>query len=153
VYSATIDPVVVGRDFGKPSSALIAVPMGHRTGVFAMDVDAAPPHAHDGIAAWQALEANYGVTPTRIHRTASGGLHLLFCWPPERDIGCAVKGLPKGIECKGEGGSIIFPPSEHSGGKYSVASDVDPAYLTRSRQKSECCNSGKSRCVSQPPLK
>ena len=51
MYSATIDPVVVGRDFGKPSSALIAVPMGHRTGVFAMDVDAAPPRAHDGIAA------------------------------------------------------------------------------------------------------
>jgi hypothetical protein len=128
VYSATTDPVVVGRDFGQHSNALIAVPMGRRTGVFAIDVDAAPPHAHDGIAAWRALEANYGVTQTRIHRTASGGLHLLFCWPPERQIGCAVKGLPKGIECKGEGGSIIFPPSERSAGKYSVVSDVDPAH-------------------------
>ena len=99
--------------------------MRPETGVFAMDVDAAPPHAHDSIAARQALEANYGVTPTRIHRTASGGSHLLFCWPPERG-GSRLRreGPSEGIECKGEGGSIIFPPSEHSGGKYSVASGV-----------------------------
>jgi hypothetical protein len=128
VYSATIDPAVVARDFSQHSNALIGVPMGRRTGMFAIDVDASPPHAHDGIAAWQALESKYGVTPTRIHRTASGGLHLLFCLPPERHIGCGVKGLPKGIECKGDGGSIIFPPSERSGGKYSVVSDVDPAH-------------------------
>jgi Bifunctional DNA primase/polymerase, N-terminal len=51
VYSATIDLAVVGRDFGQHSNALIAVPMGRRTGVFAIDVDASPPHAHDGVAA------------------------------------------------------------------------------------------------------
>jgi Bifunctional DNA primase/polymerase, N-terminal len=129
VYSATTDPVVVGRDFGQHSNALIAVPMGRRTGVFAIDVDAAPPHAHDGVAAWQALEAKYGVTPTRIHRTASGGLHLLFCWPPGRHIGCAVKGLPKGIECKGEGGAIIFPPSERSGGNIASSATLIPLLL------------------------
>jgi hypothetical protein len=66
VYSATIDLGVVGRDFSQHSNALIAVPMGRRTGVFAIDIDASPPHAHDGVAAWQALEANHGVTPTRI---------------------------------------------------------------------------------------
>jgi hypothetical protein len=127
VYSATIDPAVVGRDFHQHSNALIAVPMGRRTGMFAIDVDASPPHAHDGVAAWQALEAKHGVTPTRIHMTSSGGLHLLFRWPPERPVGCTVNGLPKGVECKGEGGSIIFPPSERGGGKYWVVSDVEPA--------------------------
>ena len=127
VYSATIDPAVVARDFCQHPNALIAVPMGRRTAMFAIDVDASPPHAHDGIAAWRALEAKHGVTPTRIHSTASGGLHLLFCWPPERPVGCTVKGLPKGVECKGEGGSIIFPPSERGGVKYCVVSDVKPA--------------------------
>jgi Bifunctional DNA primase/polymerase, N-terminal len=128
VYSATIDPAVVGRDFGQNSNALIAVPMGRRTGVFAIDVDASPPHAHDGVAAWQALEGKHGATPTRIHLTSTGGLHLLFLWPQERPVGCAVKGLPKGVECKGECGSIIFPPSERGDGKYSVVSDIDPAH-------------------------
>ena len=128
VYSATIDLAVVGRDFSHHSNALIAVPMGRRTGVFAIDVDASPPHAHDGVAAWQALEVKHGVTPTRIHTTSSGGLHLLFRWPPERPVGCTFKGLPKGVECKGEGGAIVFPPSARDGKRYDVVSDVDPAH-------------------------
>jgi Bifunctional DNA primase/polymerase, N-terminal len=64
----------------------------------------------------------------RASRTASGGLHLLFCWPPERPVGCAVKGLPKGVECKGEGGAIVFPPSARDGKRYEVVSDIDPAH-------------------------
>jgi hypothetical protein len=127
VYSATTDVTVVERDFRRRPDALIAVPMGRRTGVFAIDIDASPPHAHDGVAAWRSLEDAHGALLTRTHRTASGGLHLLFRWPPERPVGCRVKGLPRGIEVKGEGGSIIFPPSERGGSKYSVVSDIEPA--------------------------
>ncbi len=128
VYSATTDLAVVEREFRRDIEPLIAVPMGRRTGVFAIDVDASPPHAHDGVAAWQALEAKHGVTPTRVHMTSSGGLHLLFRWPPERPVGCTVKGLPKGVECKGEGGAIVFPPSARDGKRYDVVSDIDPAH-------------------------
>jgi hypothetical protein len=128
VYSATTDVAVVEQEFRREIEPLIAVPMGRRTGVLAIDVDASPPHAHDGVAAWQALEANHGATPTRIHRTASGGLHLIFRWPPERPVGCALKGLPKGVECKGEGGAIVFPPSARDGKRYDVVSDIDPAH-------------------------
>jgi hypothetical protein len=127
VYGATTDLAVVDHEFRGDTEPLIAVPMGRRTGVFAIDVDASPPHAHDGIAAWRALEAKHGVTPTRIHVTASGGLHLVFVWPLERPIGCPIKGLPKGVECKGEGGAIVFPPSARDGKKYQVVSDVEPA--------------------------
>ena len=42
VYNATTDQAVVGRDLSRHSNALIAVPMGRRTGVFAIDVDASP---------------------------------------------------------------------------------------------------------------
>jgi hypothetical protein len=130
VYSATTDLAVVEREFRRDIEPLIAVPMGRRTGVFAIDVDASPPHAHDGVSAWQALEAKHGVTPTRVHMTSSGGLHLLFRWPPERPVGCTVKGLPKGVECKGkgEGGGIVFPPSARDGKRYDVVSDIDPAH-------------------------
>jgi hypothetical protein len=127
VYSATTDLNVVQHDFSQHPNALIGVPMGRRTGVFAIDVDASPPHAHDGIGVWHALETQHGVTPTRIHRTPSGGLHLLFRYPPNRSIGCPFKGLPKGIECKGEGGAIIFPPSARGGKRYEVVRDIAPA--------------------------
>jgi Bifunctional DNA primase/polymerase, N-terminal len=127
VYSATTDLAIVEREFRRHAESLISVPMGRRTGVFAIDVDACPPHAHDGIAAWRVLGDQHGVLPTRVHMTPSGGLHLLFLWPRGRPVGCPIKGLPKGVECKGEGGAIVFPPSARGGKKYGVINDVEPA--------------------------
>jgi hypothetical protein len=127
VYSATIDVDEIDRLWKRHPDALIAVPMGRRTGLFAIDADAKPPHAHDGIRSWRELEAERGATPTRTHLTASGGLHLIYRWPADRPIGCPVKGLPAGVECKGEGGGIVFPPSQRGGKPYMVVSDVLPA--------------------------
>jgi hypothetical protein len=127
VYSATIDVKEIDRSWNRYPDALIAVPMGRRTGVFAIDADAKPPHAHDGVRAFRALEAERGATPTRTHLTASGGLHLIYRWPADRPIGCPVKGLPEGVECKGEGGGIVFPPSQRGGKPYMVVTDVLPA--------------------------
>jgi hypothetical protein len=129
VYSATTDLKQIARWWRTKPDALIAVPMGRRTGVFAIDADAKPPHAHDGIRAWRALVAERGGTPTltRTHLTASGGLHLIYRWHSDRPIGCPVKGLPEGIECKGEGGAIVFPPSQRGGKPYRVDGDVVPA--------------------------
>jgi hypothetical protein len=127
VYSATIDPKHIDRMWKLHPDALIAVPMGRRTGVFAMDADAKPPHACDGIGAWRALAAERGATATRTHLTASGGLHLIYRLKAGRPIGCPVKGLPEGVECKGEGGSIVFPPSRRDGKPYLVGDDRAPA--------------------------
>jgi hypothetical protein len=127
VYSATTDLDEIARWWRWKPEALIAVHMGRRMGVFAIDIDASPPHAHDGIGAWRALEAKHGATPTRVHMTPSGGEHWIYRWPPGRPIGCPIKGLPKGVECKGEGGAIVFPPSERDGKPYVVVSDVEPA--------------------------
>ena len=64
-YSATTDLADVERSFRRRPEALIAVPMGRRTGLFAIDVDASPPHAHDGVAAVRALEDKHGALVTR----------------------------------------------------------------------------------------
>jgi hypothetical protein len=129
VYSATTDLDEIARWWRWKPEALVAVPMGRRTGLFAIDVDASPPHAHDGVAAWRALTAGSGAppTPTRIHLTASGGQHFIYRWRTDRPIGCPVNGLPQGIECKGEGGAIVFPPSRREGKPYLVVDDRAPA--------------------------
>ena len=129
VYGATTDPSKIGRLWKRHPNALIAVPMGRRTGVFAIDVDASPPHAYDGVAAWRALAAGSGAppTPTRIHLTASGGQHFIYRWRTDRPIGCPVSGLPQGVECKGEGGAIVFPPSRREGKPYLIVDDRAPA--------------------------
>jgi hypothetical protein len=129
VYGATIDMEEIARWWKRHPDALVAVPMGRRTGMFAIDADAKPPHAHDGVGAWLALVAERGVTATvtRIHVTASDGAHFIYRWPPDRPIGCPMKGLPEGVECKGEGGAIVFPPSERGGNRYGVVRDFEPA--------------------------
>jgi hypothetical protein len=128
VYDATIDTEEIARWWKRHPDALIAVPMGRRTGMFAIDADAKPPHAHDGVGAWLALAAERGDRSvlTRIHVTASGGVHFIFRWRPDRPMGCPMKGLPEGVECKGEGGAIVFPPSKPGDNKYAVVRDVEP---------------------------
>jgi hypothetical protein len=64
VYSATTDLEQIARWWRRKTEAQIAVPMGRRTGVLAIDADAKPPHAYDGIGAWRALEAEHGTAPT-----------------------------------------------------------------------------------------
>jgi hypothetical protein len=51
-------------------------------------------------------------------------LHLLYRWQPGRPIDCPIKGLPQGVECKGEGGAVIFPPSARGGSHYRVVAEV-----------------------------
>lgn len=70
-----------------------------------------------------------GALITRIHRTGSGGLHLIFAigadgWMPERN---SVSRLGRGLDVRTEGGQIVLPPSVSGKGAYSVVLDRAPA--------------------------
>jgi hypothetical protein len=72
------------------------VPMGPRSGVWAVDVDTNQDHTADGIAAWQALLAEHGDINSRTHITASDGLHVLLIYPEDEHIGCSRGSIPNG---------------------------------------------------------
>lgn len=145
-YKATIDPLIIRDWWQKNPEALIGLPMGERTGVFAIDVDTAEDHA-DGVAAWNKIVAQHErsrrvkeprrggghhyvrIIPaftTREHRSATGGPHIIFKWHAEQAIGCSNGALPDGISVKGQGGYIVAPPSRRKGRAYSVYRDIDP---------------------------
>jgi len=131
VYGATIDPIVITSWWTRWPLALIGVPQGRRTGTWALDVDAKEAHSGDGLGAWEKLEREHSPYETRIHITGTGGLHRIHRWNDDRPIGCPVKSVPQGMEVKGEGGYIIFPPSpyvrEGQTVRYRVSTDCDPA--------------------------
>jgi len=106
---------------------LIGVPMGHRIGTWALDVDSKEGHDVDGIVAWKALQAEHGAVKTRGHCTASNGLHEFFEWTAANPIGCSTGSLPPGIETKAEGGYVVAPPSRRKGKAYVVSRDSKPA--------------------------
>ncbi|MBB3972519.1 VapE domain-containing protein [Hansschlegelia beijingensis] len=125
---ATTDESVIRNWWGKWPAAMIGVPTGPATGVWALDPDKPKSADHpDGFAAWESLSrARGGVPPTHTHETPGGGLHLLFAWDPERPVTTSSGDLPDGIDVRGKGGYIIVPPSRTFDGKeYRVAESLD----------------------------
>jgi hypothetical protein len=123
---ATCDPVQI-RKWWKRREHLIGVPMGPRSGVWCVDIDTkAGGHHDDGMAVWNALQAEHGPVKTRQHVTASGGLHEIFVWRDDHPITSRRGDVPHGIDVKGDGGYIIAPPGRRKGRHYTVTEDIAP---------------------------
>ncbi|MBV9201236.1 MAG: bifunctional DNA primase/polymerase [Alphaproteobacteria bacterium] len=99
---------------------LIGVPTGKASGLFVLDIDP------DGID-WLDMVCRGGrLNVTRVHRTRRGGFHLVYRLPKEPLPNSAGK-LARGIDTRGEGGYVIWPPSEG----YEVVEDSPVAALPR----------------------
>jgi hypothetical protein len=130
VYHATVNPDQIKQWWTRWPIALIGVPGGRRTGMWFLDADSKEGHGEDGLGAWWDLEAQHSSAQTRAHLTGSKGLHFIFQWNTNRFVGCPVSVVPKGIEIKGEGGYVIFPPSPYEWNgqtvRYSISDDCYP---------------------------
>lgn len=119
LHDASQDRDTVNEMFARPKAALIGVPTGRRSGVFAVDID-----VRDGAKGGEWLAANeYRLPQTRRHRTQSGGTHLLFAMPAGRAIRNSAGKLADNVDVRGDGGYIIYPPSTG----YSVSDPAAPA--------------------------
>lgn len=122
-YAASTDPVVV-KDLwrGKPN-ALVSMPCGAASGIDVLDIDP----KNDGMNWWKLHR--YGIPDTRIHRTRSGGLHILFQADPRMRNSQSIIGA--GVDTRGEGGYIVWWPG-HGCEVISTAPIVPwPAWLLK----------------------
>lgn len=106
-HDAETDPTKIRKlfEFFGPSAKYIGGAMGH-DGLIAVDFDIykAEGEAKQCLEEW----TNDGLLPaTRVHKTKSGGLHMLY--HTKNPLDCKPA---KGIEVKGPGGYIILPPSD-----------------------------------------
>lgn len=122
--AATCEPRKIRTWWEHVPLANIGIPTGQRSGLVVLDVDApGPVHPQaQGSAALERLLTIAGertLPPTRMARTGGGGLHLVFAAPAHSLIRSQV-GLAGmvGLDVKGEGGYIIFPPSLHASGRF-----------------------------------
>lgn len=120
LWRATTDGDQIRAWWRRWPNALIGVPMGARSGVFAIDLD---PHEgeeggeplDDTLARLAAAVGELPAGPRVL--TQSGGLHLYFALPADggempRN---SAKRL-KGVDWRGEGGYVVVPPSTLAGG-------------------------------------
>lgn len=107
--------------FQQPGAVMIGVPTGAPSGLIGIDVD-----IKKGARGREWLDAHRSMLPqTRTHRTESGGLHLLFEAPAGVEIRNSASRIAPGIDVRGEGGYVIYPPSPG----YAVADETPPAVM------------------------
>jgi putative DNA primase/helicase len=124
LVDATVDGEQIRNWWRRWPNSNVGVVTGPRSGIIALDVDP----RHGGDAALAELEATLGTLPRTVEaRTGSGGRHLLFCSPEDREVRNSAGVLGTGIDVRGRGGFIVAPPSAHaSGARYTWRAGCSP---------------------------
>jgi hypothetical protein len=100
---ATCDHDVLRELWRCHPGPLVGVPTGEISALDILDID--PRHRGDG---WFA-EHQHRLLPTRVHRTRSGGLHLLFQHEP--GLRCSAGRIAPGVDVRASGGYVIWWPA------------------------------------------
>jgi bifunctional DNA primase/polymerase-like protein len=104
-HDAETDPTALRALWGRFPGELIGVSTGESSGIDVLDVD--PKHEE----ALQWCKANQERLPkTRVHKTRSGGVHLLF--RHALGLRCSAGRIAPGIDVRANGGYIIWWPAE-----------------------------------------
>jgi hypothetical protein len=101
--NATCDRDTVRELWRRYPGPLIGIPTGEISGLDILDID--PRHGGDS---WF-TEHKHRLPITRIHRTRSGGLHLLFQHKP--GLRCSAGRIAAGIDVRATGGYAIWWPA------------------------------------------
>jgi hypothetical protein len=137
-HDATKDLDLIGAWWDRFPDANVGLATGRRSGVFVIDVD--PRHGgNDGLLD---LEEMCGKLPATVQAlTGGGGFHYFFAYPDDetRRVGNRTNvGAPRGlqpddprritgVDCRGSGGYVVVPPSNHrSGDVYEWDDDGRP---------------------------
>jgi Bifunctional DNA primase/polymerase, N-terminal len=103
--AATADPAAVRELWRSHPGPLIGVPTGEVSGFDVLDIDSP---RHPEAAEWW-IEAQTHIDPTRLHRTRSGGRHVLFRHMP--GLRCWTGKPVTGIDGRADGGYIVWWPA------------------------------------------
>src|SRR5215467_11672923 len=117
---ATRDETQILAWWQQYPNARIGAPMGPASGLWATDLDVDPARKIDGKATLDQLIAQRGALPaTWVTITPRGGRHLIWIWDPNVEIRNSASKIGPGIDVRGSGGYVIWPPSRNAtGGTY-----------------------------------
>jgi hypothetical protein len=109
---ATVDQDTIRQWWRHQPKYNVAVATGEKSGIFVLDVD-----GENGEAALRNLETRYGALPSTVETiTGGGGRHIWFRYPGH-PVKNSAGTLGRGLDIRGDRGSIISPPSVHASGR------------------------------------
>jgi hypothetical protein len=100
---ATADPTALRELWARCPGQLVGVRTGNASGIDVLDLD----RKHRQAAEWWTAHRDK-LPVTRVHRTRSGGLHLLLLHAP--DMRCSASKIAPGVDVRGDGGYVIWWP-------------------------------------------
>ncbi len=111
---ATDDQDVNRARWRRTPQANIGAATGRASGFWVLDID-----LPDGPESLTTLEAKHGSLPVTIEAsTPRGGRHLYWRWPAnDSELRNSAGRIGTGLDVRGEGGSIILPPSVLADGR------------------------------------
>jgi Bifunctional DNA primase/polymerase, N-terminal/Protein of unknown function (DUF3987) len=120
-WDATRDPKQIWRDFTQWPEA-VGIETGVDSGIFVVETDTLKAHKYDGGANLRMLEAEHSRLPeTRMAVSPSGSMHRYFKHPGGEIVSRTI--VP-GVDCKGDAGMVIAPPSVRKDGVYRWFNDL-----------------------------
>jgi Bifunctional DNA primase/polymerase, N-terminal/Primase C terminal 2 (PriCT-2) len=120
-WGATTSEDEARKYWARLPQANIGIAMGAGSGIWDLEFDTPEAHGVDGAASLAKLEQVHGwLPPTLMFVSPSGSVHRLFRHPGGdfRIRSGALGAEYPGIDCKGDGGMSVAPPSKTKKGKY-----------------------------------
>jgi hypothetical protein len=106
---ATTDEAVIHAMWSQHPKANIGLPTGRVSGVIVLDMD-----VPEGYYNLRELQRRYDILPpTRMSRTANGGLHYFYQYPQNGNTyhGTVALDHLKDVDARAEGNYVVLPPS------------------------------------------
>ncbi|GLR85847.1 bifunctional DNA primase/polymerase [Bradyrhizobium iriomotense] len=100
---ASTDPDALSDLWGRYGGPLVGIRTGASSGLDVLDLDQKP-----AARAWW-TEHRERIPTTRVHRSRSGGLHLVFRHAPS--LRCSTSRIAIGVDVKADDGCIIWWPA------------------------------------------
>jgi hypothetical protein len=95
--AAVSDRTAIEMLWRQYPGVLVGVVTGEISGIAVLDIDA----KHDSAREWWA-ENRARLLPARVHRTRSGGLHVVY--RHREGLACSVSRIARGVDVRAEGG-------------------------------------------------
>ena len=107
----------------------VGIATGRESNLWALDIDSTAHSKADGLTTLRELLAwhNDQLPPTFTVRTPSGGHHLYFTYPIDREVKNSAGGaLGPGLDVRGWHGYVVAPGTVRPKGAYEIVSPVVP---------------------------
>jgi hypothetical protein len=118
---ATIDQSEITLWWSRCPKANIGLVTGKQSGIVVLDVDP----RHGGDESLRTLQKEYGHLPETVMAfTGGGGVHYLFKYPDNTEIGSSAGVVGVGLDVKADRGYVVAPPSLHQNGRTYIWDDV-----------------------------